>query len=67
MRVGPLDSDGARVLQVEVRDDGAGGAAEAKGHGLAGLAARVEGLGGTFSVSSPLGGPTVVRATLPWQ
>ena len=67
VRVGPLDGDGARVLQVEVSDDGAGGAAEAKGHGLAGLAARVEGLGGTFAVSSPSGGPTVLRATLPWQ
>lgn len=67
VRVEPLDRDGVRVLQVEVRDDGAGGADEAKGHGLAGLAARVEGLGGTFSVSSPAGGPTVVRATLPWQ
>lgn len=67
VRVDPLDRDGTRVLQVEVRDDGAGGADEAKGHGLAGLAARVEGLGGTFSVASPAGGPTVVRATLPWQ
>lgn len=67
VRVGPLDSDGARVLQVEVSDDGAGGADEAKGHGLAGLAARVEGLGGTLSVDSPSGGPTVLRAVLPWQ
>lgn len=65
--VGPQERDGTRVLQVEVHDDGAGGATEAKGHGLAGLAARVEGLGGTFALTSPQGGPTVVRATLPWQ
>ncbi len=67
VRVGPQDQNAARVLQVEVRDDGVGGATPAKGHGLAGLAARVEGLGGTFSVSSPVGGPTLVLAILPWQ
>jgi signal transduction histidine kinase len=55
-----------RVLSVEVRDDGVGGADLAKGHGLAGLVDRVEGLGGLLSVTSPEGGPTVVRATLPW-
>ncbi|MBX9246420.1 sensor histidine kinase, partial [Actinotalea ferrariae] len=56
-----------RVLLVEVRDDGVGGAALAKGHGLAGLADRVEGLGGGLALTSPAGGPTVVTATLPWS
>jgi len=56
-----------RVVAVEVVDDGVGGAAVAKGHGLAGLVDRVEGLGGLLSVASPEGGPTVVRATLPWS
>jgi signal transduction histidine kinase len=51
---------------VEVHDDGVGGASVAKGHGLAGLAARVGGLGGSFAVDSPAGGPTVVTAEVPW-
>ncbi len=56
-----------RVLSVEVVDDGVGGADPAKGHGLAGLVDRVEGIGGLLDVSSPPGGPTLVRATLPWD
>lgn len=56
-----------RVLSIEVLDDGAGGADPAKGHGLAGLIDRVEGIGGLLDVSSPAGGPTLVRATLPWD
>lgn len=56
-----------RVLAVDVTDDGVGGANPAKGHGLAGLMDRVEGLGGLVSVTSPPGGPTTVRATLPWS
>lgn len=54
------------ALSVEVADDGVGGADPAKGHGLAGLADRVGGIGGHLEVSSPDGGPTLVRATLPW-
>jgi signal transduction histidine kinase len=56
--------EGSRLI-VEVWDDGAGGATVAPGGGLAGLAGRVAGIDGTFSVSSPAGGPTLVRATLP--
>jgi signal transduction histidine kinase len=56
--------DGSRLV-VEVRDDGAGGAFVEPGGGLAGLAARVAGVDGTFTVSSPAGGPTVVRAEFP--
>jgi len=52
-------------LVVEVRDDGAGGTRVAPGGGLAGLASRVAAVDGTFSVSSPTGGPTVVRAEIP--
>jgi signal transduction histidine kinase len=52
-------------LEVEVRDDGAGGATIAPGGGLDGLAKRVAGVEGAFSVSSPAGGPTVVRAEIP--
>ncbi|WP_210506173.1 sensor domain-containing protein [Naasia sp. SYSU D00057] len=55
----------ATWLEVVVTDDGRGGAAALPGHGIAGLEERVHGLGGTLSVDSPAGGPTVVTATLP--
>jgi len=51
-------------LQVEVVDDGRGGA-DPDGAGLKGLAQRVAALDGTLEVDSPAGGPTVVRALLP--
>ena len=52
-------------LVVEVWDDGSGGATIGPGGGLSGLEGRVEAVDGTFSVSSPEGGPTTVRALLP--
>jgi signal transduction histidine kinase len=61
--------DGALVLRV--RDDGRGGAAVAgpdgsgQRTGLAGLVERVRSVDGTFALSSPAGGPTVVTVTLP--
>lgn len=58
-----IHRDGGGVL-VEVRDDGCGGA-DPDGSGLRGLRARVEALDGTFDVTSPSGGPTVVRGELP--
>lgn len=56
-------ADGALV--VAVTDDGVGGAVETTAHGLAGLRDRAAGMGGTFALSSPEGGPTAVRVTLP--
>ena len=56
--------EGSRLV-VEVWDDGVGGATVEPGGGLAGLAGRVAGVDGTFTVSSPAGGPTTVRATFP--
>ena len=56
--------DGSRLI-VEVWDDGVGGATAEPGGGLAGLAGRVAGVDGTFSLSSPAGGPTLVHAELP--
>ena len=50
---------------ITVADDGIGGASLAKGHGLAGLADRLRGVDGTLAVSSPVGGPTMITATLP--
>ncbi len=56
--------EGAQLV-VEIWDDGTGGAAIEPGGGLAGLASRVAGVDGAFSVSSPRGGPTLVRAVFP--
>jgi signal transduction histidine kinase len=53
------------LLIVEVIDDGAGGADPAGGSGLRGLADRVAGVDGHLTVTSPPGGPTVIRAELP--
>jgi signal transduction histidine kinase len=50
---------------VEVHDDGVGGADPAGGSGLAGLADRVAVVNGRLFLSSPAGGPTVIRAELP--
>jgi signal transduction histidine kinase len=55
---------GGEVLELEVRDDGEGGA-DPEGTGLRGLRRRVEALDGTLSVTSPRGGPTAIRAVLP--
>jgi signal transduction histidine kinase len=51
-------------LAVRVADDGVGGA-DAHGHGLRGLADRVEALGGRLTVDSPRRGGTVLRAAIP--
>jgi signal transduction histidine kinase len=56
--------DGGSMLVVEVRDDGAGGAALRPGGGLEGVADRAAALGGTFTLESRDGG-TVVRIEIP--
>ncbi|WP_180802226.1 sensor histidine kinase [Kytococcus schroeteri] len=48
-----------------VADDGRGGADPASGHGLAGLAQRLEGVYGRLTVDSPVGGPTRITAEVP--
>ncbi|MEQ4720298.1 histidine kinase [Nonomuraea sp. B19D2] len=53
------------TLVVEVRDDGAGGADPAKGTGLTGLADRLAVVAGRLSLSSPVGGPTLIRVEIP--
>jgi signal transduction histidine kinase len=53
------------TLTVEVADDGIGGAGTGGGSGLRGLADRVEALGGRFTVSSPPGRGTTLRAEIP--
>jgi PAS domain S-box-containing protein len=62
-RVQVAESDGGVV--VEVSDDGIGGADPAAGSGLRGLADRVEALGGSLEVSSPVGSGTCLRAQIP--
>ncbi|MFG7946523.1 sensor histidine kinase [Streptomyces cacaoi] len=56
----------AGLLWLEVRDDGHGGADPSRGTGLTGLADRLAVHGGRVRLSSPDGGPTVLRMELPW-
>ncbi len=53
------------ALRLRVRDDGAGGADPARGSGLIGLNDRVEALGGTMQIDSPIGSGTSLLVTLP--
>jgi signal transduction histidine kinase len=58
----------ANVLHVSVFDDGGGGAvigSDENATGLRGLDERVRAAGGSFGVSSPVTGPTIVTAVLP--
>ncbi|AQS68089.1 sensor domain-containing protein [Streptomyces pactum] len=57
--------DGRLFLQV--RDDGRGGAEAGAGSGLTGLADRVSVLDGRLSLSSPPGGPTLLRVEIPCE
>ncbi|KAK1179099.1 histidine kinase [Streptomyces sp. NBS 14/10] len=53
------------ILRVVIADDGVGGADPAQGSGLTGLVGRVGSVDGTFDLSSPRGGPTVITVELP--
>jgi signal transduction histidine kinase len=61
--IGLRHSEG--TLRAWVTDDGVGGAALDKGHGLRGLDDRLRAAGGRLRVTSPHGGPTTVAAELP--
>ena len=52
-------------LLLSIRDDGVGGADPARGSGLAGLADRVEALGGSIDVHSPAGTGAHITVDLP--
>ena len=56
-------ADGA--LLVRISDNGIGGASTAKGHGLAGLVERLNGVDGRLTITSPTGGPTTLEARIP--
>jgi PAS domain S-box-containing protein len=53
------------ILQVQIRDNGRGGADLNNGSGLVGLKDRVEALGGQISLHSPHGAGTAVQIALP--
>jgi signal transduction histidine kinase len=53
------------TLLVEVRDGGRGGANPARGTGLIGLKDRVEAVGGTMRLTSPIGAGTFLSVVLP--
>jgi signal transduction histidine kinase len=52
-------------LCAEITDDGSGGADAQGGSGLSGIRRRVEAHDGTFKLSSPVGGPTVLQVGVP--
>jgi signal transduction histidine kinase len=54
-------------LELEIADDGVGGAEPRRGSGLRGLDDRVTALGGTLTIDSRAGEGTTVRASLPVQ
>ncbi|MEU9114292.1 sensor histidine kinase [Streptomyces sp. NPDC048483] len=53
------------ILRVVIADNGVGGADPSNGTGLKGLAQRVRSVDGTFRMSSPVGGPTMMSVELP--
>ena len=54
-----------RVVRLGIRDDGIGGADLAQGSGLTGLRDRIEAVGGTLDVTSPVGGGTTLLIEIP--
>lgn len=61
-----IERDDARIL-VDVEDDGQGGATVRAEGGLGGLRRRLAAFDGTLDVSSPAGGPTRARMTVPCE
>jgi signal transduction histidine kinase len=53
------------VLEMSIQDDGVGGAHRVHGSGLAGLGDRVEAIGGTITIKSPVGGGTSLHVSFP--
>src|SRR6202042_1035188 len=64
-RASVIINEGGGLLRVVVEDNGEGGARTDPGGGLAGLGARVTAIDGTFTVTSPPGGPTFIEAVIP--
>ena len=53
------------ALQLRIRDDGIGGADPSRGSGLIGIDDRIEALGGTMHIDSPVSKGTTLFVTLP--
>ncbi len=53
------------VLRLDIEDNGSGAADPARGTGLIGLADRIAAADGRMLLSSPPGGPTLLRAEIP--
>jgi signal transduction histidine kinase len=53
------------TVEVEIRDDGCGGADMTRGSGLRGLQDRLGAVSGKLDLRSPVGGGTVLRAQVP--
>ena len=53
------------MLLISIRDDGLGGANAHRGSGLTGLTDRIEALGGTVQIESPLGSGTNIGVQIP--
>ena len=64
VRVTVRERDGGRIW-ARVEDDGTGGAVRTPGGGIDGIAGRIASVGGTFSLTSPMGGPTTVEVSVP--
>ena len=60
-------TQGDGMVEIEISDDGIGGADPSVGTGLNGLTERVAALDGNLSVDSPAGGPTTIRAEIPCE
>jgi signal transduction histidine kinase len=60
-----LEADEVSV-RLSIRDDGVGGADPAGGSGLLGLTDRVQAIGGTLEIASPVGNGTSLRVTIPY-
>jgi signal transduction histidine kinase len=54
-------------LVAEVTDNGKGGAQARSGSGLNGIRDRIGALDGTLTITSPVGGPTMIRWELPCE
>ena len=52
-------------MEVEIEDDGRGGADRTRGSGLRGLEDRLGSVGGVLDVASPPGAGTRLRARVP--
>lgn len=60
-------TQGGSGVSIRVEDNGIGGARARTGSGLSGLADRVAALGGSLSLSSPVGAGTTLEAVLPCE